>query len=74
MPKPATAINPKVEPKAELEKRTRRVFTPEYKLSIIQQADACKHGEKPSPIKLLPNILILKDKALAFLIYVKACE
>ena len=45
MPKPATAINPKVEPKPELEKRTRRVFTPEYKLSIIQQADACKHGE-----------------------------
>ncbi|WP_156813063.1 hypothetical protein [Oligella ureolytica] len=21
------------------------MFTPEYKLSIIQQADACKHGE-----------------------------
>lgn len=45
MPKPATPVDPKVEPKPELEKRTRRVFTPEYKLSIIQQADACKHGE-----------------------------
>lgn len=45
MPKPATPVDPKVEPKSELEKRTRRVFTPEYKLSIIQQADACKHGE-----------------------------
>jgi len=28
-----------------LEKRTRRVFKPEYKLRIIQDADACKHGE-----------------------------
>ncbi len=45
MPKPATTIEPKVEPSPTLEKRTRRVFTPEYKLSIIQQADACKHGE-----------------------------
>ncbi len=32
MPKPTT-IEPKIEPKPELEKRTRRVFTPEYKLS-----------------------------------------
>tara|TARA_B100000745_G_scaffold260279_1_gene183847 strand:+ start:226 stop:576 length:351 start_codon:yes stop_codon:yes gene_type:complete len=28
-----------------LEKRTRRVFTTDYKLSIIQQAKQCKHGE-----------------------------
>lgn len=28
-----------------LEKRTRRVFKPECKLRIIQEADACKHGE-----------------------------
>jgi transposase len=28
-----------------LEKRTRRIFKPEYKLRIIQDADACKHGE-----------------------------
>lgn len=45
MPKPVTPIESKVEPNPSLEKRTRRVFTPEYKLSIIQQADACKHGE-----------------------------
>lgn len=45
MPKPVTSVDPKVKPKPELEKRTRRVFTAEYKLSIIQQADACKHGE-----------------------------
>ncbi|HPE58713.1 MAG: transposase [Thiothrix sp.] len=27
------------------EKRTRRVFSADYKLSILQQADACQHGE-----------------------------
>ena len=45
MPKPATPVDPKIEPKPEFEKRTRRIFTAEYKLSIIQRADACKHGE-----------------------------
>ncbi|HHQ4594647.1 transposase [Aeromonas veronii] len=45
MPKPDTSANPKVEPKPELEKRGRRTFTAEYKLSILQQADACQHGE-----------------------------
>ena len=45
MPKPATTADPKVEPNPALEKRVRRTFTPEYKLSIIQQADACQHGE-----------------------------
>ncbi|MBE0471491.1 MAG: hypothetical protein IBX55_18520 [Methyloprofundus sp.] len=45
MPKPITHINPQIQPKPELEKRTRRVFSTEYKLSILQQADACKHGE-----------------------------
>ncbi|WP_044413108.1 hypothetical protein [Thiomicrospira microaerophila] len=45
MPKPITLINTQVSPKAELEKRTRRVFSTDYKLSILQQADACKHGE-----------------------------
>lgn len=44
MPK-NTTIDPQVKPKPELEKRSRRVFTTEYKLSIIQQADTCKHGE-----------------------------
>jgi transposase len=45
MPKPATTADPKVEPNPALEKRVRRSFSTEYKLSIIQQADACKHGE-----------------------------
>ena len=45
MPKPATPVESKIEPKPELEKRIRRIFTAEYKLSIIQRADACKHGE-----------------------------
>lgn len=45
MPKPVTSVNPKVEPHPALEKRGRRSFSAEYKLSIIQQADACKHGE-----------------------------
>lgn len=45
MPKPATIIDPKVKPNPALEKRTRRVFTTDYKLSILKQADACQHGE-----------------------------
>lgn len=45
MPKPVTTANPKVEPHPALEKRGRRSFSAQYKLSIIQQADACKHGE-----------------------------
>ena len=34
-----------VTPEPSLEKRTRRQLTPEYKLRIIAEADACKHGE-----------------------------
>ncbi len=34
-----------VTPDPKLEKRTRRTFKAEYKLRIIQEADACKHGE-----------------------------
>ena len=34
-----------VTPEPALEKRTRRQLTPEYKLRIIAQADACRHGE-----------------------------
>lgn len=45
MPKPGTQIDPKVVPSPALEKRTRRMFSTEYKLSIIRQADACQHGE-----------------------------
>ncbi|MDY0137841.1 MAG: hypothetical protein RBS36_11780 [Thiomicrospira sp.] len=56
MPKPITLVNPKIESKIEpnpvLEKRTRRVFSTEYKLSILQQADACKHGELGALLRL----------------------
>ncbi|MGB5599748.1 MAG: transposase [Thiothrix litoralis] len=45
MPKPDTRNTTEVQPDPKLEKRTRRIFTVEYKLSILQQADACKHGE-----------------------------
>lgn len=45
MPKPDTLVNPEVKPDPKLEKRTRRVFSVEYKLSILQQAEACQHGE-----------------------------
>ncbi|NCZ47866.1 MAG: hypothetical protein EBX59_09930, partial [Betaproteobacteria bacterium] len=45
MPKPTTAVDPMVKPEPNLERRIRRVFTSDYKLTIIQQADACKHGE-----------------------------
>ena len=45
MPKAATVSNQEVSPNPQLEKRTRRIFTVDYKLSILQQADACQHGE-----------------------------
>ena len=46
MPKSQPTLpNTQVIPDPVLEKRTRRQFTPEYKLRIIAQADACKHGE-----------------------------
>ncbi|XOV86897.1 MAG: transposase [Pseudomonadota bacterium] len=43
MPKPTNSTQ--VTPEPALEKRTRRQFTPEYKLRIIAEADACKYGE-----------------------------
>lgn len=45
MPKPVIPVDPKIEPAPALEKRVRRSFTSEYKLSILQQADACRRGE-----------------------------
>lgn len=46
MPKSASELpESQVTPEPRLEKRTRRQFTPEYKLRIIAEADACKHGE-----------------------------
>jgi len=43
MPKPRSITQ--VTPAPELEKRTRRDFTADYKLKIIAEADACAHGE-----------------------------
>jgi transposase len=45
MPKPDTDNSNQVTPNPALEKRSRRRFSSDYKLKIIQQADACKHGE-----------------------------
>ena len=46
MPKSVSELpDNQVTPEPSLEKRTRRQFTPDYKLRIIAQADACKHGE-----------------------------
>lgn len=45
MPKPIAAVELKFMLDPKLEKRTRRTYTAEYKLSIIQQAGACKYGE-----------------------------
>jgi transposase-like protein len=47
MPKPTTDLKVDTEVKADpaLEKRTRRTFTADYKLRMVQQADACAHGE-----------------------------
>jgi len=46
MPKSVpTHHSTQVTPEPALEKRTRRKFTVEYKLRIIAEANACKHGE-----------------------------
>ena len=46
MPKPhSDPLNTQVTPEPALEKRTRRQFKPEYKLRILAEANACKHGE-----------------------------
>jgi len=47
MPKPVKSELPEsqVTPDPTLEKRGRRDFTPEYKIRIVAEADACKHGE-----------------------------
>lgn len=47
MPKPASEYVPdtQITPDPLLEKRTRRQFPMQYKLRIIAEADACKHGE-----------------------------
>ncbi|MCF6282579.1 MAG: transposase [Candidatus Polarisedimenticolaceae bacterium] len=46
MPKSASELtNSQITPDPSLEKRSRRQFSTEYKLRIIAQAEACKHGE-----------------------------
>jgi len=46
MPKPTSKLpDNQVKPDPKLEKRTRRKFSADYKLRIITEADACKHGE-----------------------------
>lgn len=46
MPKPTSELpDNQVTPNPNLEKRTRRYLSPEYKLRILAQADACRHGE-----------------------------
>lgn len=46
MPKQSTATpESQVIPDPRLEKRRRRTFTTDYKLRIVQEANACKHGE-----------------------------
>lgn len=46
MPKPVTPLpSQQVKPEPALEKRTRRTFSADYKLKIIQQADNCQHGK-----------------------------
>ncbi|MFT7289386.1 MAG: hypothetical protein ACI87W_003516, partial [Halieaceae bacterium] len=39
---PSVLPDTQVEPESALEKRTHRTFKPEYKLRILQAADACK--------------------------------
>ena len=47
MPKPLTdsISDGQVMPDPTLEKRTRRIFSADYKVRIVQEADACEHGE-----------------------------
>jgi len=46
MPKSVSDRPPtEVTPDPSLEKRTRRTFNAEYKLRLIAEAEACKHGE-----------------------------
>lgn len=46
MPKPPSELSDhQVTPNPKVEKRTRRHFSTEYKLRILAEADACRHGE-----------------------------
>ncbi|MFW8564851.1 hypothetical protein [Orrella sp. 11846] len=58
MPKPITVVDPMVKPDPVFEKRTYRVFMAEYKLSILQKTDACKHGELGALLRRENSILV----------------
>lgn len=47
MPQPLKIALPqsKITPDPKLEKRTRRKYSADYKLKIIERANACQHGE-----------------------------
>lgn len=46
MPKPASKLpDTEVQTTPALEKRTRRAFSPDYKLRILSEADQCARGE-----------------------------
>lgn len=46
MPKPHTAItDTQIKPDPALEKRSRRGFSSQYKLSILAEIDQCQYGE-----------------------------
>ena len=45
MPKKPTIESIEVKPSPEMEKKSRRKHSVEYKLRIIAEADGCKHGE-----------------------------
>ena len=54
-------LKTQVTPEPALEKRTRRRFSAEYKLRIIAEANACKHGELGAVLrreKLYSNQLV----------------
>ena len=45
MPKEQPIDSGQLKPSPELEKKTRREFNTKYKLRILEEANACKHGE-----------------------------
>ena len=62
MPKPSNQTpDTQVTPGPALEKRTRRTYNAEYKMKIIAQADACKHGEV--------GALLRREKLYSFLFF-----
>jgi transposase len=72
MPKSVSELPERqVTPAPSLEKRSRRQFSPEYKLRIIAEADACKHGELGAlltrKLEMANDCLDLQKKALSMI-------